>query len=129
MPRILLIDDDAALRRALRIALTKSGHEVAEAADGREGVAAFTRRTADLVVTDLIMPEFEGVETIRSLRRLDAGVPIIAISGGGRGSPEGYLRVAAHLGANRVIEKPFEIDTLRDAIADLLGLRDEVSPA
>ena len=121
MPRILLIDDDSTLRRALRIALERSGYIVVEAANGKEGLTAFASQAADLVVTDLIMPEVEGVETIRELRKVSAGVPIIAISGGGRGSAEDYLHYARLFGASRVFEKPFDIDTLRDAVATLLG--------
>jgi DNA-binding response OmpR family regulator len=129
MLRILLIDDDSTLRRALRIALEKSGYEVVEAANGREGLAAFALQPADLVVTDIIMPEVEGVETIRGLRKASVAVPIIAISGGGRGSAEDYLYYAKIFGANRVFEKPFDIDTLRAAVASLLGLEGAASPA
>ena len=120
MPQILLIDDDPTLRRALRIALEKSGHHVAEAANGREGLAAFSAHPADLIVTDIIMPDVEGIETIRRLRGQSKRVPIIAISGGGRGSAEDYLLFAKALGATQVFEKPFDIDTLRAAVASLL---------
>ena len=120
MPQILLIYDDPTLRRALRIALERSGHQVAEAANGREGLAAFAAQPADLVVTDIIMPDVEGIETIRKLRRQSQMVPIIAISGGGRGSAEDYLLYAKVLGATRVFEKPFDIDTMRSAVASLL---------
>jgi DNA-binding response OmpR family regulator len=129
MSLILLIEDDTPLRRALRLGLERSGHEIVEAGNGREGIAAFKARSADIVVTDLIMPEVEGVETIRGLRALGARVPIIAISGGGRGSPRDYLQVARHLGANHVLAKPFEIDTLRTAIASLLAPPAEAGPA
>ena len=129
MSLILLIEDDKSLRRALRLGLERSGHEIVEAGNGREGIAAFRAMPADLVVTDLIMPEVEGVETIRGLRALGAKVPIIAISGGGRGSPKDYLNIARHLGANHVLEKPFELDALRTAIAGLLALPTETSPA
>jgi len=121
MPRVLLIDDDMTLRRALRLGLERSGYEVAEAGNGREGIAVFKAAPADLVITDLIMPEVEGVETIRGLRALGAKVPILAISGGGRGSSRDYLHIARHLGADHVLEKPFEIDVLRSAIAALLA--------
>jgi DNA-binding response OmpR family regulator len=121
MPRILLIEDDNLLRRALRIGLERSGYEVSEATNGREGLTAFKTAPADLVVTDLIMPEVEGIETIRGLRKMGIGVPIIAISGGGRCSADEYLHVATLLGASQVIEKPFEIDALRTAVAQLLA--------
>jgi DNA-binding response OmpR family regulator len=129
MPRILLIEDDTTLRRALRLGLERAGHEIVEAGNGREGIAAFRRTPADVVVTDLIMPEVEGVETIRRLREMGATVPILAISGGGRGSPRDYLHIAQHLGANQVLEKPFEIDALRTAIATLLAAPTETDPA
>ncbi len=125
MSRILLIEDDTTLRRALRLGLEKSGHQIMEAGNGREGIAAFRTTPADLVVTDLIMPEVEGVETIRSLREMSARVPILAISGGGRGSPRDYLHIARHLGANQVLEKPFEIDAFRTVIATLLAIPTE----
>jgi DNA-binding response OmpR family regulator len=129
MPRILIIEDDTSLRRALRISLERSGHEIVEAGNGREGIAAFKANPADLVITDLIMPEVEGVETIRRLREMDTKVPILATSGGGRNNPRGYLYIARHLGANQVLEKPFEIETLRTAIATLLSIPSEAGPA
>jgi DNA-binding response OmpR family regulator len=121
MALILLIDDDATLRRGLRIALEKSGHEIVDVANGREGITAFTRRPADLVVTDIIMPDVEGIETIRLIRKVNAVVPIFAISGGGRGKPSDYLHLAKVLGATQVFAKPFDVDALRAAIATELA--------
>ncbi len=121
MPRILLIEDDQPLRRALRISLEKMGHEVGEADDGREGLALFKVHAFALVVTDIIMPGMEGMETIRALRLLRPHLHIIAISGGGRGSPDNYLHLARHLGAALVFEKPFEFTALCAAVATLLG--------
>jgi DNA-binding response OmpR family regulator len=121
MPRLLLIDDDATLRRAMRIFLEKSGFEIVEASDGRAGLAAFAAQPAALVVTDLIMPEVEGVETIRALRKLSGTVPIIAISGRGSGGSADYLDDVRVLGASEVFEKPFELRALQAAIVRLLG--------
>jgi DNA-binding response OmpR family regulator len=121
MPRILLIDDDQTMRRALRIALEKSGHEVAEAGNGCEALVAYRLRPADLVIADLIMPEMEGVETIRALRKLRPELPIIAISGGGRGSPENYLHLAQQFGAAKTFAKPFDFGILDAAVTSLLG--------
>ena len=121
MPRILLIEDDRALRKALRLALEKLGHTVCEADDGREGLKVFVAEPADLVITDMIMPEMEGVETIRALRRLEPMLQIIAITGGGRGTADGYLRLAAQFGAAKVFTKPFELADLCTAASQLLG--------
>ena len=128
MPRILLIEDEPSLRRALCLALERSGHEVIEAGDGREAMAAFQAQPVDLVVTDLIMPEMEGVETIRALRKLSPVLPIIAITGGGRGAPASYLTLAQRFGASKMIAKPFEPDILCKAVASLLGA-DGAAPA
>jgi len=120
MSRILLIDDDQTLRRAMRIALEKSGCEVLEAGDGHAGIAAFKAQSVDLVVTDLIMPDMEGIETIQTLRKLSPHLPIIAISGGGRGTPDNYLHFASKFGAALAFAKPFELNALCTAVASLL---------
>ena len=131
MANILLIDDDQTLRRALRLSLEKLGHAVVEAREGQAGLAAFKSQPIDLVITDLIMPEMEGVETIRALKKLSPGVPIIAITGGGRGSPENYLSIAQQFGAAKVFAKPFEFAALCSAVTMLLGGSDhaETHPA
>ena len=128
MPLILLIDDDATVRRSLRLGLEWSGYEIVEAADGDQGIAAFAARPADLVVTDMLMPEVDGVETIRALRKLHRTVPIVAISGGGRRSGLDYLEDIHLFGASAVLEKPFEIAKLKVIIAALLGGADATPP-
>lgn len=105
----------------LQIMLEKFGYEVVTAQDGKQGLNAYHTHGADLVITDLIMPEMEGSETIRALRQLSTTVPIIAMSGGGRGTSDNYLTVAKHFGVSMVLPKPFEIDTLCAAVASLLG--------
>ncbi len=120
MPRLLLIDDDQPLRRALRLALEKSGHTVVEANDGRAALKAHQAQPVDLVITDLIMPEMEGVELIRSLRKSNPALPIIAMSGGGRSSPESYLAMAKQFGAALLLTKPFSLDKLCESVAQLL---------
>jgi CheY-like chemotaxis protein len=107
MQRILVIDDDEQMRALLRDILERAGYEVTEAQHGLEGLKLFRARPADLVVTDLIMPEKEGVETILELRAEYPEVPIIAVSGGGRNGPRDYLEIAARLGARRTVAKPF----------------------
>ena len=87
MPRILLVDDDEAFRKMLHKTLERAGYEVQDAPNGRAALAAYSQQPSDLIITDLVMPEKEGIETIMELCRLHAGVKIIAMSGGGRSSP------------------------------------------
>jgi CheY-like chemotaxis protein len=121
MKRILLADDDDSFRKMLRKTLVKMGFEVAEANNGNEALKAFAHNPPDLVITDLVMPEKEGLETINALRRIHAGVKIIAMSGGGRGNAVDYLKVAKMLGADRVLSKPFSNEEIATALDELLG--------
>ncbi len=106
MSRILLIDDDNLLRNVVSKALVHAGHSVMQAPDGRQGVDIARVAELDLVITDLVMPVQEGVETIVQLRREHPKLPIIAISGGLTNSSI-YLEIAAKIGAKRVLAKPF----------------------
>lgn len=117
--KILVIEDDEAVRRAVCSILRTGGYEPAEALDGRDGLDAFIHGRFSLVITDLIMPGQEGIETIERIRELDAAIPIIAISGAGDGefSP---LQDAALLGANRTVAKPFTVEHLLRAVSELL---------
>ena len=121
MAKILVIEDDEIVRGVIRRVLQSKGFDVLEASDGKQGVDVFREKSADLVITDIVMPNKEGLETIRDLRRLDPQVKIIAISGGGRNTPDDYLDVAEKFGAMRTFEKPFEWDDLIQAITELLG--------
>jgi DNA-binding response OmpR family regulator len=120
MARILLIDDDNALREVLAMALTEAGHVVTQARDGKEGVDLFRMEPAELIITDLIMPGREGIETIMMLRREQPELPVIAISGGMTNSAF-YLKLAAGLGARRTLAKPFAIAELVGAVAEVLA--------
>jgi CheY-like chemotaxis protein len=120
MADILIIDDDEALRRAMRRILERAGHQVREAEDGARGLALYREQEADVVVTDLIMPEKEGIETIIELRESYPGVKILAMSGGGAVGPDGPLTDARFLGADASLPKPFSVEDLQDAIARLL---------
>ncbi len=114
--KILIIDDEPAIRDILRTWFEKEGWEVYEAGNGREGVRLHQEIPVDLVVCDLIMPVQEGIETISSFRRSYPEVGIIAISGGGRLSPDQYLEVAQLLGAWKIFRKPLEIDRILSAV-------------
>jgi len=119
LPYILVVEDDASLRRTLMRLLATAGYPAAEAAHGREALQRMAERPADLVISDLIMPEMEGIETIRRLRIDYPAVKIIAISGGGRASPDCYLDIAAKVGANKLLSKPFTPWELLDTIREL----------
>ncbi|MFC1822932.1 response regulator [Thermodesulfobacteriota bacterium] len=120
MARILLIEDDDQMRAMLRLMLERSGYDVAEAADGRVGINLYKASPADLIITDLIMPEKEGIETILALKQDYPELKIIAISGGGQVDPEAYLRMAQKAGALRTLAKPFERDDLLNTIKEVL---------
>ena len=107
MAKILVIDDDELVRTTIKAALELADYEVVEAVDGQEGVNTFQTGGFDLVITDIIMPEKEGIETIIELRQHDPAVKIIAISGGGRTSNQIFLDVAKKFGAVDVLAKPF----------------------
>lgn len=121
MSTILLIDDDVDFRAMLSVALRQMSHEVVEAAEGAEGVGLFQSRAFDLVITDLIMPGQEGIETISVLVKLCPQVKIIAMSGGGRTSPESNLKMSKRLGAKAVLAKPFSMEDLGTAIETVLA--------
>lgn len=118
--KILIIDDDEQMRVLLRQVMEWAGYEVVEAADGRAGVLMQRHHGVDLVITDLIMPEQEGLETIAALHREYPRLKIIAISGGGRIGPEAYLPTARELGAHRVFSKPFDVRELAETVRELL---------
>lgn len=121
MAQILVIDDDNEFRTVLCTTLEDAGHEVNEASDGREGLDCYRKRPVDLVLTDLIMPETEGVETIRELRREFPEVRIIAMSGGGRTGANEFLDYADKFGAAGRLQKPFSRDHLLVTIDKVLA--------
>jgi DNA-binding response OmpR family regulator len=121
MAKILVFDDEPSILLMLKKMLEKEGHEVDLALNGRDGMELFEKNIPDLVITDIIMPEKEGLETILELRKKHPKLKIIAISGGGRIGPEGYLPSAKHLGANMVFQKPLIQKEFVKAVASLLG--------
>jgi two-component system, chemotaxis family, chemotaxis protein CheY len=121
MARILVIDDDPALRRTVRKILERGGHEVEEAENGLTGLRVVEERPPDLVVTDLVMPEKEGIETILELRERFPEVGVLAVSGAGGVDPTGPLMDAHLFGAHATLPKPFQIQELLDAVAEVLS--------
>jgi DNA-binding NtrC family response regulator len=114
MATILVIDDQEPIRALLRIALEGAGHEVREASDGRRGLARYRERAADLIITDLLMPEMTGLELLLELTRTFLNVKVIAISGALEG--EGELNVAKLLGARQTFQKPLDMEQLLSAV-------------
>jgi CheY-like chemotaxis protein len=120
MARILIIDDNAPTRDILRQALERAGHEVVEASDGRVGIERQRTMPAEVIITDILMPEQEGFETIRELRRDFPTTGIIAMSGGGQIGCDTLLAMAERLGAQHVLQKPFGLRDMLDAVHQLL---------
>ncbi len=121
MTRILLIDDDFQIRLMLRMTFEEAGYEVEDAPNGKEGITRCATFQPDVIITDIIMPEMDGTEAIMKLRRDHPDVPIIAISGGGRNAPEGYLFVARQLGAAKTFFKPIDRSMLLEAVSELMN--------
>ncbi len=117
MAEILVIDDDPGFRKLIRMMLEGEGHAVQAASDGEEGVSFFAQHRPDLVITDMIMPNVDGVETIGLLRGLDSTVPIIAVSGGSAD----VLRLAKEGGAVVTLAKPLNTPALLSALIDVIG--------
>lgn len=115
MKQILVVDDDAQIRSMLRTALEDEGYNVLEARDGKEAISHLIGLTIELVITDIVMPEKEGLETIMEMRRDSPDIKIIAISG-----LKQYLDIAKVLGADYVYSKPFSILHLVDKVNELL---------
>ena len=120
MACILIIDDDRQVREMLKKMLERNGYDVLAAKDGNEGLNVYRNSKVDLVITDILMPEKEGIQTIMELRRNFPDVKIIAMSGGGTVGPETYLAMARELGADRTLSKPFTMATLTGMVKELI---------
>ncbi|NTU97696.1 MAG: response regulator [Chlorobiaceae bacterium] len=106
--KILVIDDDAAVRKFIGLTLKQAGYDVLEGENGREGMKTLQEhRDISLMITDIIMPEKEGIETIMEVKKLYPSLKIIAISGGGKAGPQSYLVLADAFGVNATLAKPF----------------------
>ena len=121
MARILVIDDEGQIRTILRTILVQLGHEVLEATSGSDGIRVYQERPADLVITDMFMPVGSGLGCITELRRLNPGVRIIAMSGGGTSTD--LLEMALGLGADCTFSKPFHLGEMLAAIQEELRAR------
>ncbi len=120
MTKILVIDDDDLVRSMICTSLKKEKFDVVEARNGNEGVEKAKAEKPDLVITDILMPNKEGIETIMDLHALDSKVKIIAMSGGGSSKNMSFLEMAKKVGAQHVLNKPFKSSTLLGAVNSLL---------
>ena len=120
MYKILVIDDDPSIREMLVEVLGDAGYGVEAASDGIEALRMIKASPPDLIVTDIIMPEQDGVGVMLQLAKEHPNIKTIAISGGGRISPESYLYMAEKFGAVKTFTKPFYINDFLDAVKDLL---------
>ena len=128
--KVLIIDDDPALLRLMSMAFTRAGFLTTCADNGHQGIRMAKAQRPDLVITDIVMPDIEGIGVIRAMRGSPRPPKIIAISGAGRGRGTDYLSWAKHLGADEVLAKPFRMSDLlqvsRSVIADLSGNANEL---
>jgi len=123
MPKILVIDDDEFVNGMIVQLLSEAGYEAEGAGDGNSGLKILESKQFDLIITDIVMPEKEGIETIIAIRNMDKTLPIIAISGGGKIDPRHYLKMAEHFGADRTFQKPFDRKDFLAAIQKCLSRR------
>ena len=121
MKRVLIIDDDDQVRKLMSMMLEREGYQVDQLNDGLNAYRQYRANPYDVVITDIIMPEKEGLETIMEIRRDFPECKVIAISGGGRISPADCLSMAKRLGAAYTFSKPFERAELLDAVRRLVG--------
>jgi CheY-like chemotaxis protein len=120
VPNVLVIDDERPIRALLREVLAEQGYDVTEAANGVEGVRRARERRPDLVITDILMPDKDGLETILELRAVAPGLPVIAISGGSAMMSMDVLSAARRFGARHVFSKPFDPLAVVAAVSELL---------
>src|SRR4030095_6259368 len=124
MARILVIDDYEPFRASVKDLLEANGYDVAVAVDGEDGIRQFQQEPFDLVLCDVFMPKKEGMETIRDLRHLPTGTPIISVTGRSDAFETDFLRMTREFGATRAITKPFEIDDFLALVRRCLAVAD-----
>ena len=120
MARILIIDDEPQIRSMLTLMLAREGYEIVEASDGVAGIKIYRQNPADLIITDLIMPNKDGIGMIIDLKKEFPDVKIIAMSGGGLNKPDGYLKGAKKLGAACTLTKPIDREEMLAAVREIL---------
>ena len=120
MAQIIVVDDDPIMREVIRLVLEAAGHTVLRCENGRKALEVATHEHIDLMITDLLMPEMDGLETLRAVRQVRPALPILVISGGQRGNPGDFLGLARVFGATETLAKPFRPETMLDLVARML---------
>ncbi len=117
---ILLVDDEESIRKMVRVVLDEEGYAFTEAMSGAEALVFMKNQSFDLIITDVVMPDCDGIELVMTVRKEQPEIKVIVMSGGGRIRANHYLKLAEKLGAARVFEKPFDIAEFREAVVELL---------
>jgi DNA-binding response OmpR family regulator len=120
--KILIIDDDELIRLTIKNTLKKLGCIVLEAENGNTGLAVFKKEKPDLVITDMLMPDKEGLETISEIRTINPSAKIVAMSGGGSSKNMAFLQLAQKMGADKIMSKPIKPDELLNTLKSLLSI-------
>jgi len=126
LKNILLVDDEESIRKMVRAVLGEDNYSFTEASNGVEALEIMETQSFDLILTDVIMPDCDGIELVMSVRKKLPDIKVIVMSGGGRVRADHYLNLAEKLGAARVFEKPFNTAELRETVAELLSEADAV---
>jgi len=116
MTKILVIDDDDFVRKLICNALKKAGFEVLDAVDGNDGIKKLHDERSEIIITDILMPDKEGIETIMEIKAMDSNIKIIAMSSGGSSKNMSFLNMAKKVGAPQILSKPFNIAELLEAV-------------
>lgn len=122
MAQVLVVDDEVLVRETVRIALQRAGHQVTEAADGQKALELLASGKIDLVISDIIMPEVDGIGLILAMRKRHPNLRVIAMSGGGRTRNMDFLRMAKSLGAHSALPKPFTPEQLQNEVRNVLRM-------
>ena len=119
--KILLVDDEESIRTMVRMVLGEENYSFDEASNGSEALSIMEEKPFDLIITDVIMPDCDGIELVTTVRKKLPDIKVIVMSGGGRVRADHYLDLAEKLGASRVFEKPFNTAELRETVSELLS--------
>jgi CheY-like chemotaxis protein len=120
MATVLIVDDEAQMRKLVRLMLAENGYEVLEASTAMEALRMLKQSAVDLVITDIVMPDMDGLELIRETRKIRPDQKVLAVSGGGQNGPDLYLDLALKFGADRILLKPFRRPEVVAATAALV---------
>jgi CheY-like chemotaxis protein len=120
MAQVLVVDDEDQMRKLIRLVLQQEGHTVVEASNGKRAIQHIQEAEIDLVISDIFMPDMDGLELIRGIRRTHPGIKILAIFGAGKEGPGLYLNMAEQFGAGAILMKPFAPDQLIEKVSALL---------